>query len=106
MFPVHHRAKSLARECLQLSIGAMLQRHLPYVSEDVEVRIELPAREPDIQRRRHHAFQVSRDKRQLRLDELDACFERNRPVKHANASYVKRHALRSEEHTSELQSLR
>ena len=63
------------------------------VAADVEGGIEFPAGKADVKRRGHHTFQVAGNQRQLRLDKLDAIFESDLTLKHADTGHVEGHVL-------------
>src|SRR5271166_593696 len=63
------------------------------MTADIESWIVFPAWQAKVKRREHHSLEVAGNQRQLRLDKLDACFERYLALKHAYRGNVEGHAL-------------
>ncbi len=71
----------------------VLERHLVNVVSDVERWIELPARKPKIERRKHHPLPVTGNERQFRFDVGHAVGEIDLTLKHADPGDVQRLSL-------------
>ena len=93
VLPVHDRAEKLGGNCFQLNFGSVLECHLAHVAPKFEFGVIFPTGQAESEGSGHDAFEIAREKRQLRLDELEALFKSNFTLEDANARYVERHAF-------------
>src|SRR5579872_4589668 len=93
MLPVHDGAEHFPGETFQLGSGSLLEFDFPDVTADVEGAVVLPAGKPQTERSRHDALEITRKKRKLGLDEMNAIFKRDLAVKCTHAGDIERHVL-------------
>ena len=83
-------AQDLRSHGLQFALRPMPQTHLADVIANVEIRIELPARQADIEWRKGNVLPVARNQGELGLDKVAARFERDRALEYADARNAQR----------------
>src|SRR5437660_10988246 len=69
----------------------MFESHLTYVAAQIKLRVVLPTGKAESERRGHDAFEIARQKRQFRFDELQTVFEQNLTLENADAGHIERH---------------
>src|ERR1700752_4530039 len=70
--PVEHWSQDLSGNGFELGIRPVFERYLANVVAYVEVRIEFPTGQAEVERRGHHSLTIARNDLQLRLDKLGA----------------------------------
>src|SRR5271170_6207771 len=83
-------AHNLRSQGLQVALASLSQTHLVDVIANVEVGIELPAGQADIEWRKDNVLPIARDHREFGLDKIAARFERNRALEYTDARDAQR----------------